>query len=308
MGEAGARFHAIAGASVGAFNGGVLAAAPSFTDGVARLEALWGRLMECPPLQLDTEGVRKLMDYSPKADAPGLLQAVLRSACADNPLALAVIEHVTDGMAPPSSTNVSLFDDTPLRTLMDEFLDLDALERGLPLYISAYRSAEGASGALVSLAEIALAKAGVCDTSCPRFFHVQSLPCEARKEALLASAALPLLYSPKRIGGVSYADGGIGGWRSDQGNMPIQPLLEIGCRRVIVVNASDASPRNRHDFPGIDILEIRPRSTSRAKGLFGSLQNLLDFGEETISRLMAQGYADARRRLVRRRKPVFGLE
>jgi NTE family protein len=192
-----------------------------------------------------------------------------------------------------------------LRALIDEFLDLDELERGLPFYISAYRRTEGTSGALMTLAEIVLAKAGVCDTSRSRFFHVQSLPRETRKEALLASAAIPLLYSQKNIGGASYADGGIGGWNNDQGNTPVLPLLEAGCQRIFVVNASDASAWNRRDFPGVDILEIRPRSSAgQTEGLFGGLLNLLDFSEKTISELMAQGYEDALRCMERVRKPA----
>jgi NTE family protein len=293
--EAGTRFDAISGASIGALSGAVLAGAPSLAAGVARLEALWRRLAERPPLKLDENGVRRLLDYSPGADAPGLLQAALRGVCGNNPLALAVIDQVTDRMETPRD-DVALFDDAPLRARMEEFLDMDGLERGLPLHVSIYRGTEGVSGALVSLAEIALASAGMRDTSRSRFFHVQGLPREARKETLLASAAIPLLFAAKSIGGKSYLDGGIGGWTNDQGNTPILPLLEMGCKRVVVVNASSASPWNRHDFPGIDILEIRPRATG-GTGWLASLQNLLDFSEKTVTGLMARGYADAKRHL-----------
>jgi NTE family protein len=303
--ECGMQFDAISGVSIGALNGGVLACAPSLADGVMRLEALWRRLAKCPPLQLNKEGFQRLAN--PPQILIGLLQAILVGGRKNTPSTQRAKECMTENMK-ASHVDASLFYDAPLRSLMDEFLDMDRLEHGVPLFISACRSEEGPSGAWALLIGIALASVGGRNTSPPQFFHVQSLPRETRKEALLASAAIPMLFSPKAVDDGYYVDGGIGGWKNDEGNTPIQPLLEMGCRRIVVVNASDASPRNRHDFPGIDILEIRPRSTSRAKGLFGSFQNLLNFGEKTISKLMAQGYADAQRRLARRRKPVFGLE
>lgn len=114
--------------------------------------------------------------------------------------------------------------------------------------------------------------------------HIQSLPREHQKNALLASAALPLLYSPREIQGQMYCDGGIGGWRNMQGNTPATPLVEAGCDVVIVTHLSDGSLWERRAFPETTVIEIRPqRSLNR---------NLLDFSTEAVDSWYLQGYED----------------
>ncbi len=115
---------------------------------------------------------------------------------------------------------------------MDHYLDTDALADGLPLYVSLYPT-EGACRILLT----AFVLNWVSEPRKRRFQHIQSLPRGQQKEALLASAALPLLFRPREVQGTMFGDGGMGGWRNMQ---------EIPC---------DASGRCRMQYGDCDASE-----------------------------------------------------
>lgn len=54
-------------------------------------------------------------------------------------------------------------------------------------------------------------------------------------KALLASAAMPGLFPPVKIGGCFYIDGGV------SANVPIRPAMAFGARSIVVLNANPAS-------------------------------------------------------------------
>ncbi|EFC7264954.1 hypothetical protein CR617_005414, partial [Escherichia coli] len=135
-----------------------------------------------------------------------------------------------------------LLSDEPLTALMDHYLDTDALADGLPLYVSLYPT----EGGMQDIIDCIRAELGVGTTKNAVFQHIQSLPRGQQKEALLASAALPLLFRPREVQGTMFGDGGMGGWRNMQGNTPVTHL-------------SDGSLWDRQAFPDTTILEIRPR-------------------------------------------------
>lgn len=282
--ELGTQIDAVSGASIGALNGGVLASAPSLDVAIERLERLWGRLAMDSPLSMKVPGYLTL-----------LVAAGLRVQGAG--IALGVL-HAVQGIAQrldlalPSwldGADAGVLDDQPLKALMDEFLVSKDLERGLPLYVSSYRS----GGGLRDMARALSAEFGLTDTPDSEFLHIQSLDEKVRKDVLLASAAIPLLFAPRRIEGQRYSDGGQGGWQTMQGNTPITPLLEAGCNLVIVTHLSDGSLWSRQRFPGATILEIRPgQSLNRATGPLGGARDLLGFDAEKIPSWIEQGYND----------------
>lgn len=79
------------------------------------------------------------------------------------------------------------------------------------------------------------AELGAGTTKNAVFQHIQSLPRGQQKEALLASAALPLLFRPREVQGTMFGDGGMGGWRNMQ-EIPQTPLVDAGCNMVIVTH------------------------------------------------------------------------
>ena len=62
---------------------------------------------------------------------------------------------------------------------------------------------------------------GLSQTPDSHFVHVQALPADEQKKALMASAALPLLFTPQAVNGQLYGDGGQGGWATLQDNTPM---------------------------------------------------------------------------------------
>ncbi len=189
--------------------------------------------------------------------------------------------------------------DKRVQTLIDEYLDPAQLARGLPLFVSVFKSA----GGRLDLLRVLLAESGLSETPDSEFLHLQSLPVTEQKEALLASAALPMLYAPREIDGARYSDGGQGGWQRMQGNTPITPLLHAGCNMVLVTHLSDGSLWSRHDFPEATVLEIRPQqSIARDPGMFGGAKDLLGFNSTKIPSWIDQGYADTMHCVGRVRK------
>ena len=194
-----------------------------------------------------------------------------------------------------------LLSDEPLTALMDHYLDTDALADGLPLYVSLYPTRKGACRILLTAFVLNW-------VSEPRkttvFQHIQSLPRGQQKEALLASAALPLLFRPREVQGTMFGDGGMGGWRNMQGNTPVTPLVDAGCNMVIVTHLSDGSLWDRQAFPDTTILEIRPRKRLKYAGDGGNSGGLLSFTSAHTDAWRQQGYEDTMLAMEHIRKPL----
>lgn len=263
LAELGTQVDMIAGASIGALNGGILASANNLAEGTVRLEKLWQTLAKASPLKANIPSYIKLL-----VAAGGVLVPPARL------LALAV-----------GAQETSLLCDEPLNELMSEYLEPQRLAKGLPLYVSVFKSL----GAATDLGRCLLAAAGIKDTPDSVMLHLQSLPVSEQKNALLASAALPALFKAREVQGQKYTDGGQGGWSKSQGNTPIQPLIDAGCNMVIVTHLSDGALWSRHDFPDTTILEIRPQSPITREG---GAKDLLGFDGTKIPSWIEQGYRD----------------
>lgn len=291
----------VAGASMGALNGAVLACAPSLPEGVKRLETLWNTLAAQSPVQAHTPTYLKLLA------AAGLsLGFPLPSVLGQIPALARVMPWIGQAIGAEADwLESALLSDQPLKVLMDEYLDTKGLMQGLPLYVSVYES----RGGLEDLLRCAVAETGLVDTPPSKFLHVQSLPEQDQRQALLASAAIPLLYEAQQVGNARYTDGGQGGWQTVQGNTPITPLIEAGCVQVIVTHLTDGSLWSRHDFPDTTVLEIRPQSLiTPDNSMLRAANAALGFDSSNISRLMEQGYRDTMHCVGRVRKATQARE
>ena len=234
----GVRLSAIAGTSVGALNGAVIAAAPDLDSAAAHLEEIWSkRLSTIPdPLIVFQELSSLYEEY----------------------------------MAPYEAS----------------------LEAGLPLYVGVFRS----RGKLIDLAWATAGLVGLSDTPEADFIPMQTLPRKEYKQALLASAAYPLICEARSVEGKPYLDGGLGGMSNKQGHTPITPLVrDAGCQAVIVIHNADGSPWDRHDFPNVAVLEIRPGSPIRRRR---GLVDTFNFSAKSIATWIKQGYQDTERCLA----------
>ena len=283
----------VAGASIGALNGALVAAAPTQQAAVEHLQKVWAALAQESPLQADKTGPAKSMAahvpaYITMLASFGMAPAVLRpllaalaALAALGPVAMkmgavaqavarlpklpvAWLEALKSNLPQllrllPQPNDIEAaatgwLSNQPLKALLDEYLPAGGLPDRVPLHISLYPT----EGAALDVMKVLGAELGLMQTPDSHFVHVQSLPADEQKKALMASAALPLLFTPQAVNGQLYGDGGQGGWGKLQGNTPIQPLLDAGCKLVIVTHLSDGALWSRHDFPEATVLEIRP--------------------------------------------------
>lgn len=273
----------VAGASIGALNAAVLASAPSLETGVERLENLWQILADSSPLSM-------------KFPIPSYLSFLVSAGLKMNGLAYfdMLLARYAKNIGIPlpeafNQLNSGLLCNKPLQHLMDQYLDFATLDKGLPLYVSVFKNQSD----LTDFCRVITAELGILDTAESEFLHIQSLSKVEQKAALLASAAIPLLFAPQQVNNALYSDGGQGGWQKMQGNTPITPLLQAGCNLVIVTHLCDGSLWSRQDFPEATILEIRPQSSiARDTGIFGGAKDLLGFDPHKIPSWIEQGYED----------------
>ncbi|WP_145539464.1 patatin-like phospholipase family protein [Yersinia kristensenii] len=295
LAESGTEVHVVAGASIGALNGAIVAASPSLTQAAQRMTEIWAHLGNSNVMEVNKSVYISLlvqfgigMGLTPAFSKAGTLLSTL-------------LRHAGVSAGIKGLQNEPLISDQPLIDLMNRYLDIDSLASGLPLYVSLYPT----EGGMLDIIKCIAAEFGLGSTRDSEFHHIQNLPLNQQKEALLASAALPLLFQSREVNGTRYSDGGMGGWREVQGNTPVQPLVDAGCNMVIVTHLSDASLWDRHRFPDTTVLEIRPqRSLKRNEGVLGGAKDLLGFTATHIDSWIEQGYQDTMAAIEHIRKPL----
>lgn len=289
MAEIGLNVDAVAGASIGALNGAIVANATNIQEASEHLAELWRLLADESPLRFKKSAVVPYLGFlvllGSKRFSPVVFTAMQAVKLAATHDLFAGIQPYIDLL----KMDKGLFDDSPVRNLIERYTSAESLKIGLPLYISAYPS-EGLGADLLSTFAAVI---GISNTQASEFFHVQSFASEKQQDVIIASAALPFLFATQQINGKLYSDGGIGGWRKSQGNTPITPLIEQAhCSHVIVTHLTDGSLWNRHDFPDTTILEVRPKQAI-AKDRMD--KDLLGFKADKINEWIEQGYEDAKR-------------
>ncbi len=115
-----------------------------------------------------------------------------------------------------------------------------------------------------------------------RYFSLNGKDKEEIKQLLLASSALPIIYSPVEINGKKYRDGGL------KNNMPIEPLYIDGIRKFIVVGLSDKANSSCEKYPDADFIFIKPE-----KNIGNFFDGTLDFSSKGARVRMEIGYMDA---------------
>lgn len=195
-------FPVIVGTSAGAINAVTLASgAQQFVTTVQRLEAFWRGFASHQVV---------------RSDWPGVVRQASR-----------FIRHSLLGIG--GAVPVALVDNAPLGDLLRERLDLNGIDGAL------------AAGALHGVAVTAF---GYSSGQAVTFYQgsrgIQpwlrhrrvGVPTRLSVEHLMASASIPLLFPPVRIGDDFYGDGAM------RQSAPISPALHLGAERVLVVGVS----------------------------------------------------------------------
>lgn len=275
LANAGVEVSMISGASIGALNGGIVSSAGSLDEAARRLDDVWGTLADEPPLQANPAGYARYLTMLSAAGVPGAGPWVVR---------LLVSSLAGRAIKSGVSSADGLFDELPLRKLLDAYLNPANFTSSCPLYVALYPH----TGSLDSIMDFLGGETlGRFDNRESVFKLIQDLPLSERHDALIASAAIPVAFKPQQVQGRLYSDGGQGNYRRVQGNTPITPLLGKGLDVIIVSHLSNGSFWNVSDFPEENILEIRP-----ADAIFNSLFDALGFNAENLHRWIQQGRTD----------------
>jgi NTE family protein len=254
----------IAGSSIGALNGAVLASC-RINIAAVQLEKIWGDL--CPEKVLQPWPQLKKRDSSP-------LSQWLRRKDSGN------YSVGTSG----KYREFTLFDDGPLDSILSSALNLKRLYKGKCFYVSVFPASQGLTGAFSDLFH------WLFSSRKSEFFHVQSLPQEKVLTILKASAAIPLAFPSQEINGRVYRDGCLGGRNTAQGSIPVQPLLDAGCTHIITVILDHDTRLKSLARPEIKMVEIRP---SKPILRLGSIKSIFDFSPQRIRNLITMGEKDA---------------
>lgn len=299
--------HLISGASIGALNGAVLASAPSFLEGGKRLEKLWQKLPYLKPISFDSDVLAPKFRFSKLAGSKLnyiiyfslLLSAGLRLS---NPIGW--LSLLSSGFRYSDIENV--LKDDALKMMLEEYLDIDHLQQSIPLYVSIFKQSHNGKAIkdmILAIRDVIKVEIAGIDNAPSEFRHIQNLPIDEQKEVLLASSAIPLLFKAfSDSQNQRFTDGGQGGYLKSQGNTPITPLIQAGCRHIIVTHLSDGSLWHRHDFPDTTIIEIRPSIE------IGDTKAMFDFSIETVNKLIEAGYQDTRRALEKVRVNLKSIQ
>ena len=215
--------HIIAGTSIGALNGAILASNTSFKQSSDRLWQLWKEL-----------GEANIINWQ-------LVKYPLHS--------LAQYLHL-------SEEDASFCDPNPLDKFLRHAIDPEQLKKGIELWVAAFPSAHNflphthKAGQIVpTIGNVITANLG----QSAEYIHVQSAKTDEEiYQTLLASAAIPLAFKSRKIDGKHYVDG----WLGD--NVPLKALANRGCTHTIVIHLGNGELWNRHEFPNQTIIEIRP--------------------------------------------------
>lgn len=272
-----ARIRVVTGTSVGAVNGAFLACRGVTPAGVHELADIWGGLAMDELVRIDRDGVRQLL-------AAGGKRLIGRFA-----------------KSPP----IGALDVSGISRLVQERADWRALRRVVR------------SGRLdaVGFAATDIASGRT------RFFvdHARSLVPRWPKgddaavpeqvvfgpSHVLASAAIPLLFPPVRVGQRWYVDGGV------RYNTPLAPALGLGAESLLIVSVRTAAEGHRaaasDDFPGFGqvvgkvldsvFLDRVAFDLDRLTRINDIVEAVDALGEGTLSRL--------RDELGRRKRPAY---
>ena len=269
--ESGFEISVVSGASIGALNAAVISAAPSQTVAVERVWGIWERLRHVDPIFDDAR-----VPY---------LQLLAAAGATFNPvLRKLVLLAIKAGAIPSDIRDACNITDQKIRQMISEVCDPKLIGTRVPCFVSVYPALEDWSEIL----EVAAAALLGINTRDSEVFEVATLPPEQRLDAVLASAAIPLLFKPKKIGGREYVDGGCGDWFGSTGNTPAQAITSK-CDLLFVIHLQSGSLWSRHEVDATtSVVEVRPRQIERK----GFLDLIAFKNEDAIDAWMQQGYEE----------------
>ncbi|HEK1008484.1 TPA: patatin-like phospholipase family protein [Pseudomonas putida] len=259
-------FPVIVGTSAGAINAVALASgATHFNEAVQALTRFW-------------QNFRSHLVI--RSDWPGVIRQASR-----------FVGHSLLGLG--SHAPVALLDSSPLRRLLESHLDLNGIHQAL---------------AAEHLRAVAVTAFGYESGQAVTFYQGRGtidawlrhrrigVPTPLTVDHLLASAAIPLLFAPVRLGDEYYGDGAV------RQSAPISPALHLGASRVLVVGVSGNPQRPAPPLPTQRVFSGQQPSLAQIGGhmLNSTFIDSLEDDIELLQRLnhlshLLPAHLDARR-------------
>lgn len=266
--------HIIAGTSIGALNGAILASSSDFSEGVNRVNELWDKLGQASIIRPNTGAVVGIASYFARSAVPTFSEWIV-----DFLEVTGIIENTK-----------CIFDPRPIENFLREAVVPEQLRNGIELWVAAFPSLQipGIDYDIL-MAAIDLFRARMGTKA--HWLRVQDCgDDETLYTLLLASAAIPLAFPKRAVEDRLYVDGGLAD------NVPLGALAARGITHAIVIHLENASVWDRHDFPNQTIIEIRPVDFMNKLNIpfIGDFSAMLDFSPEQISLLKKRGYQDAK--------------
>lgn len=275
LAELGFSPHIIAGTSIGALNGAVLASQQPFEQSVHRLDDLWVQLGQAEILRPNTGVILPVLSYAAQTLVP-------------------TFSHwITDFLVRQQllKAHTAIFNPKPIEHLLREAVQLENIRYGTELWITVFPSLH-IPGLKYDLLTGLVDLFRACTGTKAHWLRAQDcLDEETFYNLLLASAAIPLAFPMHTVNGWPYVDGGLGD------NVPLGALAQQGCTHAIVIHLENGSTWSRYDFPQQTVIEIRPKQPIDKfdTPILGEISTLLDFSSDRIANLKLRGYEDAKR-------------
>lgn len=211
-GQAEHPFPILCGTSAGALNAVVLGSCTgNFSEASKELESIW--------VNLNCEDVYR-------SDWLGLARNIWRL----------LLSLVNTGIA--VGRPVALLDNLPLKKLLGEKIDFSGIGKNLQnkvldaVCVTAMNYTEGVS--------VSFFQGGPASAEWQRWRR-QGIPTPLQLRHLMASAAIPTIFPPQRIGRNYYGDGAL------RQLAPISPAIHLGAEKVLIV--SSAGHKQKYDKP-----------------------------------------------------------
>ncbi|MEA5536977.1 patatin-like phospholipase family protein [Crocosphaera sp. XPORK-15E] len=281
LAEIGFEPQVIAGTSIGALNGAVLASHASFFQGVNALNQLWEDLGNAQIIKPNIGGIARNLSYVSKTTIPHFNEWIV---------------DYLQGMGFLSDSH-TIFDPEPIEYFLKNAINFEQIRQGLELWVTVFPALDipGIDYDLLMVGlDIIRAKTGTqVHWLCAQDFYDN----DTLFNLLLASAAIPLMFPQREVNGQFYVDGAL------VDNIPFGVLAAKGCTHGIVIHLDNGEIWNRHDFPEQTIIEIRPYKKINHSDIpiWGAMSSILDFSVDYIAELKYRGYKDAKRCL----KPIL---
>jgi NTE family protein len=211
-------FRVLSGTSAGAINTAVIASrAHLFHVGVAELEYVWRNFHSRQVFRSDPGTMLR--------NSLHWLLAVLTGGMGDkNPL--------------------SLLDNTPLRNMLQKRISFGAIQRAID---KGYVDAVAVTAAGYTSAQSVSFYQGAPDTGPWQRVRRIGRPTKINLDHLMASIAVPIVFSPVLIGREYFGDGAM------RQATPLSPAVHLGVDRIFVIGVRnevrDPEPRNGEDVP-----------------------------------------------------------